>query len=119
MINVKPEVSSGLLANTTLTGLLGGSKVEAGQKATNPYPCITFWELTNFGASYADDREMVSEIHLQVDVWSKSDPTAIADEVDKTMGELGFIRTAAADLYESDTKIYHKAMRFKIKKEVS
>jgi len=24
----------------------------------------------------------------------------------------GFIRTTAQDLYESDTQIYHKAMRF-------
>ena len=36
----------------------------------------------------------------------------IAIEVNTKMEELGFERTLATDLYEQETKIYHKTMRF-------
>lgn len=119
MINVKPEVLQALESNQALVSLLGGPRIYQ-QVALNPdeFPRITFFELTNFGSRYADDTEVESEIHIQIDIWSKGSTSAIATEVDRTMKSIGFQRTSSVDLYESDTKIFHKALRYSTNREV-
>lgn len=114
MIDLKPEIRQALLNNAALISLLAGKKVwpqVSPEDATEPY--ITFFELTNFGSLYSDDSESVSEIHFQIDIWSKTNTSPIAMEVDRTLKELSFQRTSSADLYEDDTKTYHKALRYK------
>lgn len=114
MLDLKHEIRQALLNNTALVFLLGGQKVwpEVSPDATAE-PYITFFELTNFGSLYTDDEEAASEIHVQVDIWSKGNTGPIANEVDKTMKSIGFRRTSSADLYESDTRTYHKVLRYK------
>jgi len=73
---------------------------------------ITFHKYFTDGAGYEDDEEMLTEHFIQIDVWSKSDYTSIVIEVRKLLIERGFKRLNEADLYENDTKIYHKAMQF-------
>lgn len=114
MINLKPAVLEALEENQTLVSLLGGKRIYQIKAPTaSEYPRITFFEMTNFDDHYADDSALSSEIHMQIDIWSQDGKTsAIAQEVDKTMKGLGFKRTSAIDLFEDDTKIYHKAMRY-------
>lgn len=118
MINPKPEILAALEANTTLVGLMGGPQIYAikAPKA-DEFPRITFFEIDNIGALYADDHEQGSTVYIQIDVWSKGSTSAIAEEVDKTMRGLGYGRSSAADLYEQDTQVYHKAMRYKTMRE--
>lgn len=114
MIDLKPEILQALRGNAALVSLLGGPKVwpeVAPDAAAEPY--ITFFEITNFDDLYLDDSAAASEIHFQVDIWSKGNTASITKEVDKTMKSIGFYRTSAADLYESETKTYHKALRYK------
>ncbi|OJF17781.1 MAG: hypothetical protein A6D91_09920 [Bacillaceae bacterium G1] len=118
MIDLKPEIRQALLNNAALVSLLGGQKIwpEVAPDGT-PEPYVTFFELVNVDELYADDQAHGSEIHFQVDVWSKGNTGPIAVEVNKTMETLGFYRTGAVDLYEDDTKTYHKALRYKINLE--
>ncbi len=113
MINLKPQIKSALESNAQLTTLLGGPRIYQ-IKAPNAdeFPRITFFEFDNFGSLFADDTEASSEIHIQIDIWSKGSTSAIADEVNKTMKSLDFARTGTADLFEEDTKVFHKAMRY-------
>lgn len=113
MISLKAQVLNAIKANTQLTTLLGGSYIYFHVAPdAKQFPRITFFELTNTGAVFADDTEIASDISLQIDVWSKGNTTDIALEVDKTMKSLGFARDSATDLYEDDTGIYHKALRY-------
>ncbi|WP_297988286.1 hypothetical protein [uncultured Anoxybacillus sp.] len=73
---------------------------------------ITFFEYNQFSALNADDEEQQTAHFIQVDVWSKGDYTSIVDEVKQRMKEAGFRRTTETELYEPDTKIYHKVLRF-------
>lgn len=58
-----------------------------------------------------------SEVHLiQVDIFSKGDYSAIEDAVEEVLNTKGYKFIQSADLYEQDTKLYHKAMRFNYKK---
>ena len=73
---------------------------------------ITFFIYNEQGEAWSDDSEIITGYYVQVDVWSKSDYMALVDNVIIAMQNEGFIRSYAADLYESDTQTYHKAIRF-------
>lgn len=118
MINLKPTILEALKDNPTLTTLLAGPKIYfqiAPQGVNAPY--VTFYELTNFDSHYADDTAIASEIHIQISIFSPASTTQITEQVDNTMKSIGFTRTSATDLYEGDTKLYHKALRFSVTKE--
>lgn len=119
MISLKTQVFNALKANAQLVSLLGGVHIyfQVAPEAKQ-FPRITFFELSNTGSVFADDSEIASEISLQMDIWSKGNTTDIAREVDRTMKSLAFARDTAADLYEEDTGIYHKALRFSTTVEV-
>ncbi|ESU71108.1 hypothetical protein T260_15120 [Geobacillus thermopakistaniensis] len=73
---------------------------------------ITFFEYNQFSALNADDEEQQTAHFIQVDVWSKGDYTAIVQQVKDLMTAAGFRRTFETELYEPDTKIFHKVLRF-------
>lgn len=119
MITMKSAIKTALTSDTTLTEKLGGSRVYA-VKAPNAdeYPRITFFEITNFDANYADDAAYSSRMVYQMDIWSKENPDPVAVEVDRVMKSIGFSRAGGADFYEDDTQVFHRALRYGITKEV-
>lgn len=118
MINLKPVVLQALESNQALLSLLGGKRIyQLVAPDAEEFPRVTFFELDNRDYSFADDTALSSEIKFQISVWSKGSTSAIAMEVDKTMKELGFQRYFATDLYEDDTKVFHKPMRYRTQKE--
>lgn len=112
--DVKVTVLAALLANAALIVLLGGQRIyQLSAPIATEYPRITFFEVVNRDSEFADNQPIASEIVMQIDVWSNGSTSAIAKEVDKTMKGLGYFRMSAPDFYEEDTKVYHKAMRFR------
>lgn len=117
--DVKAQVRSALLANSDLLALLGkdrfGNDPIYQLRAADPekFPRITFFEVDNRDRDFADDRSIASLVVVQIDVWSKGSTSVIAGQVDKTMKSLGFTRSSSPDFYEEETKIFHKAMRFR------
>ena len=77
-------------------------------------PAISYYEMDNSMASKADDEEYSSNIAIQIDIWTKSSSqcSILAIKVNEIMEDLEFERTLALDLFEQETKIYHKTMRF-------
>lgn len=73
---------------------------------------ITFFCYNEQGECWAENKEIATGIYVQVDIWSKTDYTALEEQVKERMSAAGFSRTTCSDYYEPDTKIYHKAMRF-------
>lgn len=113
MIDLKPAILKALESNQALVSLLGGKRIyQLVAPKAEEFPRITFFELNNRGERYADDVELSSDVRIQMDVWSKGNTSRLSEEVDKTMKALGFQRYFATDLYEDDTKVFHKAMRY-------
>lgn len=118
MFNLKSAIVSALLGNAALISLLGKDSI--GQTAVYQqvapealvFPRITFFELSNVDSVYMDDDVFSSEISVQIDIWSKGNTSAIATEVDNTMRSIGWKRFGSQDLYEDDTQIFHKALRY-------
>lgn len=79
---------------------------------------ITFSEYLQQGEGFADDDEIVTGHYIQINVWSKyildtnTSYRKIVDQVKKLLKEKGFIRKYETELYEPDTKIFHKVLRF-------
>ena len=73
---------------------------------------ITFHEYLATGEEYEDDEESLTAHYIQVDVWSKADYTDVVKNITELMLKAGFKRLNEIDLYEEDTKIYHKGLIF-------
>ncbi|MGF7036597.1 hypothetical protein J2T17_007671 [Paenibacillus mucilaginosus] len=118
MINIKPEVLEALRTDEELLLLLGAPRVyQLVAPEPDKFPRITFFEMSNFDKDFADDSAISSQIIIQVDIWNKTSTSGIADRVDAVMKSLGFGRSGSADLYENDTGIFHKAMRYTTTRE--
>jgi len=77
------------------------------------FPMLSYFEVDNLPNLFADNQEIGSEIVFQIDLWGKTSLSNYALAVDSAMTTLDFTRVSAQDLYEVDTKIFHKAMRYK------
>jgi hypothetical protein len=77
-------------------------------------PSVSYFEIANNVSLSADNQEIAAGITYQIDLWGKSSLTAYAQAVDSIMTGLEFARVACEDLYETDTKIIHKAMRYRV-----
>jgi len=75
-------------------------------------PSISFDTVENL-AMFGDGEEKAVEYSVQIDIWSENDPRTIGTAVKTVMKSAGFTRTDDADLYEEETRLYHKAIRFK------
>lgn len=73
---------------------------------------VTFFTYLQQGEAFADDSEVGTACYIQVDIWSKTNYSELVEQVKSLMLAAGFTRTNEADLYESDTKIFHKGIRF-------
>lgn len=114
MINIKPDVVTALKTDAILAGLVGDRIYFYYPPVEAAYPCISYYELDNRPALYGDNQELASEITFVIDIWAKASTTAIADAVNRIMTGLGFVREFAGDLYEQDTGVFHKHMRYRI-----
>lgn len=73
---------------------------------------ITFFTYLDKAELHSDDEELITGYYIQIDIWSKTDYTNLVKEVHQSMLTAHFIKQRYFDLYEEDTKTYHKVMRF-------
>lgn len=73
---------------------------------------IVYMTYNTNGALYTDEIEVETEYSVQVSVYSTGNFRTVVDEVLARMEAAGFRRNNAYDLYDDDTKRYHKALRF-------
>ncbi|MFC4780895.1 prohead protease [Eubacterium multiforme] len=83
--------------------------------ANNPkIPYLEYEVISENGEEFAESREIYTNYLIQVDIFSKGDYTELEEIIKKEMLKAGYCRDQAVDMYEKDTKLYHKAMRFNI-----
>ncbi|MBD1373715.1 hypothetical protein IC620_15320 [Hazenella sp. IB182357] len=116
MINIKPIVYQALGNNQALISIVG-DRIDYLKSSSNDLPRITFFEVNNVDGDYVDDQAQSGRVSVQVSIWcgDATHLTPIIQEVNNTMKEIGFYRTSSVDLYENDTQIYHKALRYSAK----
>lgn len=114
-----------LVADAALTTLLGGEYIYVAEiMQTKRFPSVTL-RLTNEGSkkrvSYNTFKKRDNTPLFQVDVWSKKsrlETYNIADRLDKLLvadsvsGTHGWIKVSDTDMFEPDTNVYHKPLRY-------
>ena len=104
-----------ILNNKEIINLLPNRKVYF-LHANNPNKELYLeYEIINeYGAEYSEGTEDYTTYIVQIDIFSTGDYTQLEETVKKIMIQNGFSRDMANDLYEKETSLYHKAMRFNI-----
>ena len=75
---------------------------------------VSYYNLSEKGAFYADNSECIQEGHIQLDVWAKvpKECMSISIRADELMTADGWTREMSMDVPKKDEKIYHRTMRF-------
>lgn len=104
-----------ILNNKEIINLLPNRKVYFLHANTPNKELYLEYEIINeYGAEYSEGTEDYTTYIVQIDIFSTGDYTQLEEIVKKIMLQNGFNRDIGNDLYEKDTKLYHKAMRFNI-----
>jgi hypothetical protein len=113
MVNIKKFVKD-TLSNSEILNLTADKKVYF-LHANAPTPPYIEYELYDEnGQEWAENKEIATNYYVQVDIFSKGDYTNLENKIKEVMTNEGFNRSMCADLYENDTQLFHKAMRFLI-----
>ena len=75
-------------------------------------PYLTFFNYLESGQLHADDEEKLTGIYIQLDLWSEGDYTDLVSQIHNRMTNAGFLRRNFNDLYEQNTNLHHKVMRY-------
>lgn len=78
-------------------------------------PCVSYYEANNREFAQADGNEYLTEVEYIIDIWASTPETtgAMALVIDAALATLRLKRTFSHDLYETDSKIHHKNMRYR------
>ena len=78
-------------------------------------PAVSWRESQCRELSQADGREHLAELSYAVDVWGRSpaENAALAADVDAKMAAMRMRRESSEDLYEADTGLHHRALRYR------
>lgn len=72
---------------------------------------VTFFEYNQRSHMQTDDELAITRHSVQIDVWSNVNYTNVVNQVRSLLKEAGFQRADEFEMYEDDTKIFHKAFR--------
>lgn len=102
--------------NTELSTLAKGGYHNLVADSDADFPRVVYSELNNRPTSYADDDEVRATVNFQVSVFcdgqTVANETAMVKLIDKIMKQLKYKKYDSQSLYETDTKLYHKALRY-------
>lgn len=117
--DAQSELLSALKNDTDLSALAKGGFHNLVAKQDSKFPRIVYSELINTPTKHADNDETQATVNFQVSIFS--DDETVADEnlmvkaVDRIMRSLNYRKYDSQSLYEKDTKLYHKPLRYEKK----
>ncbi|MCY7829363.1 hypothetical protein P8879_14305 [Bacillus spizizenii] len=115
-INPVNELVKTLTSSSKLNELVTGGIHNLTANDVNAFPRVVFYELKDADAGYADNEAYCFEVRFQMSIFTQASTRRfeklIAYEIDKLMRSIGYGRYDSQALYEEDTKVYHKAMRY-------
>lgn len=125
MKSVKIDIFNALKASVALNAIVGSDPCNIKQifsfypPSTAVFPCVGFYRISG-QVGTADGKLSSNKNELySIDCMSKSMTVAedMETAIDAAMNTLNWIVTAehGPDLYEEDTKVYHKVLRYRIK----
>lgn len=117
MLEVKAKVYNALINDSALITLLGDQgKIQFFYPNDFTFlPVVTYQEInqSHEDQGYFDDAPNSYESTIQIDVWANSSTTEIVKEIDRIMIGMFFNIDFSGDLYEPDSKVYHRVLHYR------
>lgn len=119
LLAVKPYVYGLLTHDSGITALVPATRIlYFYPNSFEALPIITYFEInqSDLDGQYYDNLEMAVESTIQIDIWTGltgASTSTIAAQVDRVMTGALFNKDFAGDMYEADTKIDHRIMRYR------
>lgn len=80
------------------------------------FPRVVYSEINNVPTRHADNEESRATVNFQVSIFTDGQTsqyeTEITKSIDRIMKSLGYRKYDSQSLYEADTKLFHKALRY-------
>jgi len=78
-------------------------------------PSISWYESANSVKARADNAEYLTDVSYVIDLWGATpeENSALAIHVDTHLSAIGLERVFSTDLYELETMVHHKSMRYR------
>ncbi|MCY9204358.1 tail completion protein gp17 [Bacillus atrophaeus] len=113
----KIELTKTLTSSALLKELAPGGIHNLVANDVSAFPRVVFSEIQDADADFADNKVYSFEVRYQISIFTQAstrgNETTIAAEIDRLMREIGYSRYDSQDLYETDTKVFHKARRYR------
>jgi len=81
-----------------------------------PFPRVVYSEINNEPTGHADGNEVKATVNFQVSIFTNTatsdSETPMTKAIDGIMKSLEYRKYDSQSLYETDTKLYHKALRY-------
>lgn len=110
------ELTRTILNNDELMSLVDGGLHNRVARQDAPFPRLVYTRLNNIPTAYADGEEVKATVNFQISVFTDSSTvnreTEIVKKVDRIMKNLNYRKYDEQPLYETDTKLYHVALRY-------
>lgn len=114
--DAEDEIFQALSNDDELSSLAKGGFHNRVARKDSAFPRVVFSEITNLPTGYADNKEYRATTNFQVSIFT--DGSTVNKEiemikaVDRIMKSIEYGKYDSQNLYEVDTKIYHKALRY-------
>ncbi len=80
------------------------------------FPRVVYSEIDNTPSAHADNEESKVTVNFQVSIFTDGQAndkeTPMTKAIDRIMKSLKYKKYDSQSLYETDTKLYHKALRY-------
>lgn len=116
-MNAKEYVRS-LLLDNTITSLTGDDTVYFLHADDPVSPYVEYQFYNEVGESWEEGKEVSTTFYLQVDIFSTGSYTVLEEAIKNKLLNAGFEGGHGPDLYEKDTMLYHKPLRFNFTKKL-
>ncbi|GGN59317.1 tail completion protein gp17 [Oceanobacillus indicireducens] len=114
--DAQAELLSALRNDEELATLSKGGFHNLVAKQDAPFPRIVYSQLNNRPTVYADGEEVRATVNFQVSIFTDSESIihekAMIKAVDRIMKSLEYGKYDHQPLFETDTKLYHVALRY-------
>lgn len=110
------ELFQALRTDTELTTLSKGGFFNLVAPTDASFPRTVYSEINDVPSGYADNEERKATVNFQLSIFTNgqtvSSQTAMTKVIDRIMKSLDYKKYDQSNLYETDTKLYHRAMRY-------
>ena len=110
------ELFKALRTDAELLSLAAGGFHNLVADKDAPFPRVVYSELNNRPTGHSDNNETKATVNFQVSIFTDSQTVmhekTMTKAIDRIMKALEYSKYDSQPLYETDTKLYHKALRY-------